>query len=69
MFNLGYITKKAIKKLDPNWPDISDYPYRILIVAGSVSGKTITLLNLINHEPGIDSIYSYTKDPFEAKYQ
>ena len=26
MFNLGYITKKAIKKFDPNWPEISDYP-------------------------------------------
>ena len=27
------------------------------------------MLNLINHEPDIDKIYSYTKDLYEAKYQ
>ena len=27
------------------------------------------MLNLINHEPDIDKIYLYVKDPFEAKYQ
>ena len=27
------------------------------------------MLNLINHEPDIDEIYLYVKDPFEAKYQ
>ena len=26
-------------------------------------------LDLINEEPDIDKIYSYAKDPFEAKYQ
>ena len=27
------------------------------------------LLNLISHEPDIDKIYLYAKDPYEAKYQ
>ena len=43
--------------------------YRILIIGGSVSGKTNALLNLINKQPDIDKIYLYTKDPLEAKYQ
>ena len=33
------------------------------------SGKTNAFLNLINNQPDIDRIYSYTKDPYEAKYQ
>ena len=39
-------------KKKSNWPGISDYLYRILIVAGSGSGKN-ALLNLINREPEI----------------
>ena len=27
------------------------------------------MLNLINHEPDIDKIYLYAKDPYKAKYQ
>ena len=27
------------------------------------------MINLINHEPDIDQIYLYSKDPYEAKYQ
>ena len=27
------------------------------------------LFNLINHQPDIDKIYLYVKDPHEAKYQ
>ena len=35
---------------NPNWNYIPDYPYRILIIGGSGSGKTKVLLNLIkNH--------------------
>ena len=40
-----------------------------MIIGGSGSGKTNALLNLINHEPDIDKIYLYAKDPYEAKYQ
>ena len=34
-----------------------------------MSGKTNSLLNLINYEPDIDKIFLYAKDPFKAKYQ
>ena len=55
---------------NPNWPDIPDHLYRILIIGGSESGKTNVLLNLIKHQqPDIDKIYLYVKDPFESKYQ
>ena len=54
---------------NPKWPYIPDHPYRILIIAGSWSGKTNVLLNLINNQPDIDKIYLYAKDPYEAKYQ
>ena len=27
------------------------------------------MLNLINHEPDIDKVYSYAKDPYEAIFQ
>ena len=69
MFKLDYITKEDIKEHNPNWPEIPDHPYRILIVGGSVSEKTNALLNLINHEPDPDKIFSYAKDPYETKYQ
>ena len=29
-----------IIKHNPNWPQIPDHPYRILIIGGSGSGKT-----------------------------
>ena len=51
------------------WPYIPDHPYRILVIGGSVSGKTNALLNLINNQPDIDKIYLYAKDPYEKKYQ
>ena len=51
------------------WSYIPDHPYRILIVGGSESKRTNTLLNLINNQPDIDKIYLYAKDPYEAKYQ
>ena len=35
---------------NPNWPYISDHPYRILNIGGSGSGKSIVLLNLIKHQ-------------------
>ena len=69
MFNFDYITKEDIKEHYPSWPEIPSYPYRILIVGDSESGKTNALLNLIKHEPDIDKIYLYAKDPYKAKYQ
>ena len=55
---------------NPNWPYISDHPYRILIIGGSGSGKTNVLLNLIKHQrPDIDKMCLYVKDPSKSKYQ
>ena len=39
MFNFDYITKEDIKEQNPNWPEIHDHRYRILIGGGSASGK------------------------------
>ena len=70
MIKFDDVTKENKKKKhNPNWPEIPDYPYRVLIVGGSGSGKTNSLFNLINHQPDIDKIDLYTKDPYEAKYQ
>ena len=49
--------------------EISDYPYRILIVGSSASGKANSLFNLIGQQPKCNKIYLYAKDPCEAKYQ
>ena len=69
MINFGDVTKENIKEHKLNWSEISDHPYRILIIVGSGSGKTNQLFNLINQQPDINNIYLYAKDPFEAKYQ
>ena len=69
MFNFDYITKEDIKKHNPNWPEIPDNSYRILIMGGSGSGKTNALLNLINHKADISKIDLYAKDPCKGKYQ
>ena len=69
MANSEDVTKENIKENNPHWPEIPDHPYRILIIGGPGSEKTNKLLNLINHEPDIDNIYLYPKDPSEAKYQ
>ena len=43
--------------------------YRILITGGSASGKTNTLLNLINEQNDIDKIYLYARDLNKPKYK
>ena len=48
---------------------MSDHTYKILIIGGSGSIKTNTLLNSINQKEDIDKIYLYIIDPFESKYQ
>ena len=67
MFHFDYITKEDIKEHNPNLLEITDHPYRILLVGGSGSGKTNVLLNLTNKE-NINFII-YAKVLYEAKYQ
>lgn len=43
--------------------------YRILMVGGSGSRKSNAVLNIINHQPVIDQVYLYAKDPCKRKYQ
>ena len=69
MINFDDVIKENIKEHNPNWPQISNLPYRILVIGGSGSGKTNPLFNLTNQQPDIDKIYLYPKDPYEAKYQ
>ena len=40
-----------------NWPSIPDHSYRILIIGGSLSGKTNLLLNSIENQIMIKYIY------------
>ena len=40
----------------------------MLIIGSYGSRKVDLLLNLINHQAGIDKIYLYAKDPYEEKY-
>ena len=58
-----------MKEHNPHLTQTPDHPYRILIIGGSGSGKTTSLLNLISYQPNTDEIYIYGKDPYEAKYQ
>ena len=69
MINFDDYVNENNTKHNENWQYIPDHPYRILIIGGSVSGETNLLLNLTENQPDIDKIYSYAKDPYEAKYQ
>ena len=62
MINLDSITNENNKKHNEKWLYIPDHPYRVLIIGGSVSGKTNTLINLINEQNYIDKIYLYARD-------
>ena len=69
MINLDNTVNNNTKGHNENWPCIPDHPYRILIIAVSGSGKTSTLLNLINEQKDIDKILLYAKDLSESKYE
>ena len=72
MIDLDSITNENNKKHNEEYPYTSDHPYIIVIIGGSWSGKTNTLLNLIkeeNYHDVIDKIYLYARDLSEPKYQ
>ena len=69
IINFDDVTKENMKEKKPNWSQIPDHPYIILITGGSGSEKTNSLFNLINQQPDIDKIYLHAKDPYEANYQ
>ena len=57
---------------DKTWPYKPDHPYRIIIIGGSGSVKTNTLLHLIkeqDYHDVINKIYLYARDLSEPKYQ
>ena len=59
MINFDDITRENIKEDNPNWPQIPDYQYRILIIGSSGSEKINLFLNLISQQPDIDQFYQY----------
>ena len=72
MINLDSITNENNKEHNEKWPYIPNHPYRIIIICGSGSGKTNTLLNLIkekDYHDVMDKIYLYARDLSEPKYQ
>ena len=69
MINLDSVTNENNKKHNEKWPYVPNHPYRILIITGSGSGKTNTLLNLVNEQNDIDKIYLYARDLNELKYK
>ena len=69
MINFDDYVDENKTKHNKNWLHTPDYPYRILVIGGSGSGRTNALLNLIDNQPGIDKIYLYVKALYDAKYQ
>ena len=69
MINFDEYVNENKTEHNKNWIYTPDHPYRILIIGGSRSGKTMVLLNLTKKQPDIDKIYLYAKDPYKAKYQ
>ena len=65
MLNLDNIVSNKNENKDNNWP------FRMLIIGPSGSGKSNTLLHLIqnlNKTTPVDKIYLYAKDLTEPKY-
>ena len=56
MVDFDEVTNENKTEHNPNWPNVPDHPYGILIIGDSGSGKTNVLLNLINKQPNIDKI-------------
>ena len=60
---------KIVSNKNMSFSEDNNWSFRMLIIGSSGSGKTNTLLNLINDLNPIDKIYLYAKDLHEPKYQ
>ena len=72
MLNLDDIVSNKKENKDTTGSSSSErnnWPFRMLIIGPLGSGKTNTLLHLINNFHPIDKIYLYAKDTDEKKYQ
>ena len=69
MINVDDFTGENIKEHSPHCWQIPNHSCIILTIGGSGLGKINVLLNLINHQPDIDKIYLYKKDPCKSKCQ
>ena len=69
MINFDSIINESNKNHNKKLPYVPDHPYRILIIGGLGSGKTNTLLNLINEQEDVNKIYLYAKDLSKPKYE
>ena len=59
------LQKKTIKEHNPNWPQIPEHPYGILIIR---CGRINSLFHLTSPQPDVDKLYLYAKDLYKAKY-
>ena len=72
MLNLDNIVSNKNENKDTTGSSSSErnnWLFRLLIIGPSDSGKTNTLLHLINNLHPIDKIYLYAKDLLEPKYE
>ena len=69
MINIDNYVNENKTVHNKNWPYIPDHPYRIFIIGGSGSGKTNSLINLINERNDVDKIYLYPRDLSKPKYE
>ena len=69
MINFDDVIKEETKQHNPNWPEMPDCPYRILIIGSSGQEKKNSLFDLINQQTDIDKIYLYARGINEAKKQ
>ena len=67
MLNLDNIASKDTTGSSSS--ESNDWPFRMLIIGPSGSGKINTLLHLTNNLHPIDKIYLYAKDIHEPKYE
>ena len=67
MLNLDNIASKDTTGSSSS--ESNDWPFRMLIIGPSGSGRINTLLNLTNNLHPIDKIYLYAKDIHEPKYE